>query len=354
MAKIVAGPCDTYDVPSLQEFFVRSLAELHFSFDGCKVLFKPNLLSGKAPGKAVNTHPLFVRALAEVFLDRKCTIFVGDSPGYESTEKALQKSGIMDVVRELKLGVAAFDKRLPKASAGISPYREFIFGEDPLDYDIVVNLPKLKSHILMGLTAGVKNTFGFIPYLDKAKWHLRCGADKRLFAALLIDIHSVVRPALTVLDGIVAMDGGGPSHGRVRDLGLVALSDDALTLDAFLEKFLSIPHSLPITSVALERGLLKEPTVIDAGAPVIRDFLMPKVVETDWNLPSLVRDTARRVFTKKPRCDARQCTTCRTCVTVCPAEALTISDDSKVVFDYGRCIRCYCCAEMCPSGAITV
>jgi uncharacterized protein (DUF362 family)/NAD-dependent dihydropyrimidine dehydrogenase PreA subunit len=353
MAKIVTGRCDTYEVPRLKEFFTQSLADLGLSFEGCKVLFKPNLLSGKSPAKAVNTHPLFIQALAEVFLERKCTIFVGDSPGYESTEKALNKSGIMEVLRKLKLGLASFDKRVPKTNAGISPYREFIFGEDPLDYDFVVNMPKLKTHVLMGLTAGVKNTFGFVPHLDKAKWHLRCGTDKGLFAALLIDIHSVVKPALTVLDGVVGMDGGGPSHGRVRDFGLVALSDDALALDSCLEKILSVPYPLPITSKAVEKGLIEDATVIDRGAPEVTDLRMPEIVQADWNFPSFVRETARTVFTRKPKWDARNCTTCRICVNVCASEAIAIGDKG-VSFDYRKCIRCYCCAEMCPMGAITV
>ena len=353
MATIVAGRCENYEVSGLREFFARSLADLGLSFEGCKVLLKPNLLSGKPPEKAVNTHPLFIQALAEVFLEKKCTVFVGDSPGYESTERALRKSGIMEVVRRLKLLIAHFERRVPKANRGISPYREFIFGEEPRDYDLVVNVPKLKSHVLMGLTAGVKNTFGFVPSLEKAKWHLRCGTDKRLFASLLIDINSVVKPALTVLDGIVAMDGGGPSHGRVRNLGLVVLSDDDIALDDYLERILSVPYPLPVSSVARENGLLREAMVIDREPPEIGSFLVPEGDRTAWNLPYLVREAARTAFTRKPRCDARKCTACRTCADVCASRALTLVD-GVVSINYKKCIRCYCCAEMCPVGAITV
>ena len=82
MATIVAGRCETYDVSALREFFARSLADTYPSFEGCRVLLKPNLLSGKPPDKAVNTHPLFLQALAEVFLEKRCTVFIGDSPGY--------------------------------------------------------------------------------------------------------------------------------------------------------------------------------------------------------------------------------------------------------------------------------
>jgi uncharacterized protein (DUF362 family)/NAD-dependent dihydropyrimidine dehydrogenase PreA subunit len=353
MAKIIVGRCDKYDVPHLSEFIDSSLAELGLTLRGCRVLLKPNLLSGKPPGKAVNTHPLFVRAAAEVLMDRGCDLFVGDSPGYESTEKALEKSGIMEVIKRLRLSVAPFNKRVIKKNRGVSPYRQLHFGEDPLDYDAVVNMPKLKSHMMMGLTAGVKNCFGFVPHLEKAKWHFRCGTDKSLFAALLIDICSTVKPALTLLDAVVAMDGDGPSHGRPRDLGLVAASDDALSLDSHLESMLSVPNPLPISVVAAKKGLLQSGAVIDRGAPEIIDFRMPATLLHDFPVPSLVRQTAKALLMKKPKCSRKKCTLCRTCVDVCPAGALTIRDKG-LLFDYQKCIKCYCCAEMCPTGAITV
>jgi uncharacterized protein (DUF362 family)/Pyruvate/2-oxoacid:ferredoxin oxidoreductase delta subunit len=353
MATIVAGGCADYGLSPLRELFASALADFSESFEGCKVLLKPNLLSGKPTDRAVNTHPLFVQALAEVFIEKKCTVFVGDSPGYESTERALRKSGIMEVVHRLRLRVATFEKRVRKANSGISPYREFFFGEEPRDYDLVVNMPKLKSHVLMGLTAGVKNTFGFVPSLEKAKWHLRCGTDKRLFASLLIDINAVVKPGLTVLDGIVAMDGGGPSHGRVRKLGLVVLSDDDLALDAYLEKVLSISSPLPVSLAARDNGLLRESTLIDRGVPRIGSFLVPDGTQAPWNVPHFVTEAARRAFTKKPKWDPRNCTSCGTCSDVCASRALTLADET-VSFDFRKCIRCYCCAEMCPVGAITV
>lgn len=353
MARIVAGTCETYDKALLKEFFAKALEELDFAAEDVKVLFKPNLLSGKPPDKAVNTHPVFVKALAELFLERRCAVFVGDSPGYESTERALEKSGIMEVVRNLGLTIAPFNRRVAKANIGISPYREFLFAEDHLDYDLVVNMPKLKSHTMTGLTAGIKNTFGFIPHLDKAKWHLRCGTDTSLFASVLIDIHSVVKPALTVLDGVVAMDGDGPSNGRVRDLGLVAVTDNAFSLDAFLERTLSLPASLPLSALARQNGLIEEATLVDMGMPKISDFQLPKRMEVDWNLPTLVRETARSIFTSKPKSNPRKCTACRTCLNVCPAAALSMKKKG-ISFDYKKCIRCYCCQEMCPTGAITV
>lgn len=353
MAKIIVGKCDGYEVARLREFIASSFAEFGLSLRGCKVLLKPNLLSGKPPGKAVNTHPLFVRAVAEVLLDGGCTVFVGDSPGYESTKRALDKSGIMEVITSLRLSVASFDKRVIKKNKGVSPYREFRFGEDPLDYDAVINMPKLKAHMMMGLTAGVKNCFGFVPHLEKAKWHLRCGTDKSLFAALLIDICSTVKPVMTILDGIIAMDSDGPSHGRPRDLGLIALSNDAISLDSHLESMLCLPGPLPVSTVAAEKGLVQNALVVDRGAPKIVDFRMPATLAHEFPVPSLVRQTAKALMTRKPKCNHRKCTLCRTCIDVCPAGALA-AGDKGLLFDYGKCIKCYCCAEMCPVGAITV
>lgn len=353
MARIVTGGCTTYDVALLKEFFLRALDELKIHTRDARVLFKPNLLAGKPPKKAVNTHPLFLRALAEVFLDRGCTISVGDSPGFETTEKALEKSGIMEVVQDLDLKVAPFTNKVHKASTGVSPYKEIVLGVDPDNYDLVVNMPKLKTHIMMGLTAGVKNTFGFIPHLDKAKWHLKCGTDKNLFASVLIDIHSLVKPGLTLLDGILAMDGDGPSNGRVRELGLVAATDNAFCLDAFLEQYVCLPSPLPVTALAKEKGLVGEWELTDLGMPKVEAFEPPRTVQVDWNLPSLVRDTARSMFTAKPKCNIKKCTACRTCMHVCPAGALTM-EKRGIAFDYRKCIRCYCCQEMCPTGAITV
>ncbi len=88
----------------------------------------------------------------------------------------------------------------------------------------------------MGMTLGVKNTFGFINAFEKAKWHFRAGQDRLLFASMLIDIHNIVKPSLTVLDGIIGMDGDGPSSGRPRNLGILGISKNAFILDEYVEK----------------------------------------------------------------------------------------------------------------------
>jgi uncharacterized protein (DUF362 family)/Pyruvate/2-oxoacid:ferredoxin oxidoreductase delta subunit len=354
MEKVITATCETYDVSTLKKLFHRSFREVGFSANHHKILLKPNLLSAKAAEKAVTTHPQFIQALSELLLDSSCDVYIGDSPGYESTEKVLLKSGIMDVVKRNGLKVASFLKKVVKKSQGISPYREFIFGEDPDDFDFVINLPKLKTHMMMGLTLGVKNTFGFIHGMDKAKWHLRVGVDKMLFASMLIDIHVLAKPILTILDGVVGMDRDGPGSGRVRSVGLVAVSRNALALDFHIEKLAKFPL-LPISAKAVEQAMIPEYEVISLGSPVSfpSDFQMPGTMATDWNLPNMAKRLLKNVFVKKPKVSEEICKTCGVCSKVCPAGALSAGDRTPS-FDYKKCIRCYCCQEMCPEGAIRV
>jgi uncharacterized protein (DUF362 family)/Pyruvate/2-oxoacid:ferredoxin oxidoreductase delta subunit len=205
----------------------------------------------------------------------------------------------------------------------------------------------------MGLTLGVKNTFGFVPRFEKAKWHLKAGREALLFAGILIDIYRLVNPTVTVLDGILAMDGNGPSSGRPREVGIIAVSRDALALDAFIENCLALPSPLPLMRLALKKGLVEEAEVVDLGMPPIRDFILPKTMDVGWNLPGAVRNTMKTLFVRKPKCAQNFCKKCGICREVCPASAIS-SDEEFPTFDYKKCIRCYCCQEMCPEGAIKV
>lgn len=353
METVCTGTVREYDVGAIKEFILKSFREIDFEIRDAKVLLKPNLLSGKAPEKAVTTHPAVIQAMGELLLDRGCRVYVGDSPGYESTEKALKLSGVMSVMKDIGLSIASFDHRIIKENEGTSPYRSFVLGEDPGMYDAVINLPKFKSHTMMGLTLGVKNTFGFIPAKEKARWHLRAGKDRLLFASVLIDIHNIVSPSLTFLDGITGMDGEGPSSGRARGFGLVGMCRDAYILDRVVEGIVGVKSLLPVSKVAHKHGLIGDHARKDFGTPEIKGFVMARVTDTDWALPEFVKNILKNLFVKKPKLRKELCKGCGLCVEVCPAAALVLSG-GLAQFDYRSCIRCYCCQEMCPEGSIKV
>lgn len=353
LEKVVAGEIERYDKEKIKTFLIQGFNDLDFTFHKKKVLIKPNLLSAQPCEKAVTTHPLIVAALAELLKDNACDICIGDSPGYEPVEKVLKKAGFLETIEYLDIKISRFDKKIVKRWDGVSPYREFVLGEDPEMYELIFNVPKLKSHTMMGLTLGVKNTFGFIHAFDKAKWHLRAGKDRDIFARVLIDIHGIVAPHITILDGIEGMDGEGPSNGRVRVFGITVMSENAFILDHYIEKMINLPYLLPVTKEAKNISLIGDYKAIVYGNPRIEDFMMPKTMDTDWNLPGGIKTILRNFFIKKPKLKKDKCKGCGVCINVCPASAIELFK-GYVKFNYKNCIRCYCCQEMCPNGAIKI
>jgi uncharacterized protein (DUF362 family)/Pyruvate/2-oxoacid:ferredoxin oxidoreductase delta subunit len=354
LEKVIVGGSDSYDTEQLKEFFEEGFRRIGLDVAHRAILVKPNLLSGKSPERAVTTHPLFLRALIETLKDNSCAVFLGDSPGFEPLERVLKNGGYTKMLRDLGVGITPFDQEIVKRTEGISPYREFLFGQDPARYDLVINAPKLKTHGMMGMTLGVKNTFGFIRGFAKGRWHLRAGRDRDLFASIIVDIHRIASPAVTILDGVLGMCGDGPSSGDAITCGIVGLSRSAFALDAFIEGHLCPGAVLPVTSCAARHGLIPEYEVIDLGLPPPPvSFPMPRACATDWSLPRPVKKLLRTILVRKPKADKSACRLCGICAKVCPAGAIHLGEKSPV-FNYSACIRCYCCQEMCPHEAIRV
>lgn len=353
MEKVIVGGNSSYDMDGLKSFFERALREIDLKITRGNVLIKPNLLKGKPPERAITTHPVFLRALIEFLKDHSCQVSLGDSPGYEPLDRVLRAGGYLKMLKQLGIKVVPFTGEIKKKVQGISPYREFLFGEDPDRYDIVVNVPKLKTHVMTGMTLGVKNTYGFVRGFEKGRWHLKAGKDRNLFASIIVDVHRIVSPAVTILDGILGMCGDGPGSGDPVKCGIVALSRSAFALDDFVEGHLCPGADLPVTACARRHGLLGPYELIDMGLPPSVAFPMPGTSDTDWNLPAPVKRILRNIFLKKPGIIPGVCQACGVCAKVCPAGAIDIRGD-VACFDYTACIRCYCCHEMCPHNAIKI
>jgi formate hydrogenlyase subunit 6/NADH:ubiquinone oxidoreductase subunit I len=226
-----------------------------------------------------------------------------------------------------------------------------------LEADVIINLPKFKTHSLTLLTLGVKNLFGCIPGPKKPLWHLKAGKDQETFAKILVDIYNVVRPSLTLLDGIVGMEGNGPNSGRPIPIGLILASGDSLSLDQIVCDLLGISRESLLTNrVAFERGVGKE-TIEVLGEKVedvrISSFQFPTLSQIDWGLPGFLSKALKNALTSKPVIDEEVCKSCDRCAEICPPKALARKGED-LVFDYGQCIRCLCCLEVCPEGAISI
>jgi len=321
---------------------------------GDKVLLKPNLVMAKAPRLAVTTHPEIVRAVAMVLSDCGARLYLGDSPGFGALETVIEKCGLKPVLQEFAITVTSFDSEGVVVNKDNLVAKKLTLAAAALQFDKVVNLPKLKTHSMMGATLAVKNLFGFIPGLKKAAWHLRAGHDRDFFARIMFDIYRQVTPVWNFLDGITGMEGEGPTGGTPRNFNLLALSSEAPALDYLVEKWVGFTEPTPLSSVALSLGMVSDESCSACGPAAGESLVMPiKPAQGATAATFPGHKIWRQIFVKRPKISRTRCQHCRVCVQRCPAQVMKLID-AKIVIDYKRCIRCYCCQELCPYGAIRV
>ena len=353
--------CQSYEEAEVLEKVRQAIASIggikNFVKTGDRVLLKPNLLYGKSPEKAVTTHPSIVRAMIQIVREAGGVPFIGDSPSFGSLTRAAEKSGIKRVAEEAHCPLKEFDDPIvPKDRKG-KLFKHLEIDRSVLEADVVINLPKWKTHSQMLLTLGVKNLFGCVPGPRKPLWHLRAGESRKAFAQVLLDLYHVIRPSLTILDGVLGMEGNGPGSGDPIPLGLILASNDALSLDLVVCDLLGIPRkSIPTNQVAMEDGMGEDSIEIvgeSIEASKISRFELPPPFGISWNLPGFMRRALKNALTSKPWIDDRLCEGCERCVEICPPKALKKRGET-LEFDYKECIRCFCCQEVCSSGAVAI
>ncbi len=320
---------------------------------GARVLLKVNLLAAKSPDRAITTHPEVVGAVVELLRERGCRVFVGDSPGgpVRGVERYWRNCGLLDLAAELDFELVNFEASgsVPKDVNGT----RYHIARPMFAYDALVNMCKFKTHMLCRLTCAVKNSFGAVPGLGKAMLHSYAPRPRDL-AKHIVNIYSLFRFDLVIMDAILAMDGKGPStDGNPREDGLLGVATDSVLLDMVMSTLVGLgPTEIDTTREARKRGFgkpWKEITV--DGSYTFRDFRIPR---TDfYNLvPTFVGSLLRPLMEKVPRSNEK-CTACGICERTCPVDAITIAD-GRALMDRDTCIQCLCCHEMCPENAIDV
>jgi Pyruvate/2-oxoacid:ferredoxin oxidoreductase delta subunit len=226
-----------------------------------------------------------------------------------------------------------------------------------MDADIVISLPKFKTHGLTVITGAIKNSFGILPGAQKAHLHKESGGPER-FQELLVDVFRLRVPDLFIMDAVVGMEGNGPASPDLRDIGLILASDNAVAMDAVMATMMGLePGRLRILQKAKEVGL----GVFDLGAievigelKPLPDFKLPpfsgEVLLKNEAIQTLIRDRV----SMRPQADGELCTGCGTCIDQCTVSALSMSDENLPVVDADTCISCFCCQELCPEKAITL
>jgi len=354
--------CNDYEPKKVFAAVSRSVDLLggvgSFIKPGERVLIKPNLLKGRAPGDAVTTHPEIVRAVIRLVRQAGGIAMVGDSPGVGDLRKVAERAGILAVIEQEGATLAEFDEAVSVKGQG--SFQRFEIARAAIEADMIINLPKLKTHGMTVLTGAVKNLFGCIPGKRKVQWHFNTGVDHDSFSRMLAELVQVLRPRLTIMDAVIGMEGNGPGSGDPRRIGVILAGRDPVAVDVVSGNIVGLaPEELPIIRAAAKAGIgasSMEKIQIrgdDLFSLSVSDFRLPPRHHTEWQLPDWARRRLKDALTTRPVIDHHACVQCGICSNDCPQKA--IADQSgKLHIDYRRCIRCFCCQEFCPQGAITV
>jgi len=334
-----------------------------------RVLLKPNLLSSNdPPERAVNTHPELVRAVAEFFVERGWRVFIGDSCGNlspGSTGRAIRVTGLDRVAAEVGARLVDFD-RAPCVEVEVPTCRVLRRVRIPRlihEVDLFVTLPKLKTHGLTLLTGAVKNQFGLTPGRGKKEIHMAAPRPSALADAVL-DIYTVARPHLAIMDAVVGMEGNGPAAGPPRKMGLILAGCDCVALDAVAARIMGFGcDEVDTIRLGRERGLgearwekikvlgmpLEDAMALDFKRPTgpARSMLMNLIPAPLLRWMFHLAGTSHAVVAHD------RCVLCGDCIANCPAGALR-ELNGRIETDRRLCIACYCCAEVCKQRAISM
>lgn len=268
---------------------------------GDRVLLKPNLLTGARPRHECTTRVELVYCVAELVRAAGGTPFLGDSPAFGSARGVAIANGYQPLLDELQVPVVEFSgQRYPTDSAEIN---HLLLSKQAMDADVVINLPKVKSHVQLTLTLGVKNLFGCVPGKMKAWWHLEAGKDRLRFGTMLVETARAIAPSLTIVDGIIGHEGNGPSHGDPRFLGILGASANVFALDRAMAAILQAEEASVPTLVAAQcLGL--NPSLSSLEFPLlspddlqIADWKFPEnLVPIDFGLPRVLQSTFRHLY----------------------------------------------------------
>ncbi|MFP4001624.1 MAG: DUF362 domain-containing protein [Thermoplasmata archaeon] len=321
---------------------------------GDTVLVNPNLLKASAPDQAVVTHPDFIISVVKELEKKDVDIIVGDSPAGRMTEKNLEnyykKSGWHKIEEEttarLNYDVEASSR---KVSSG-RVTKEFKVMKVLDNVNVIVNLPKLKTHSLTVFTGAVKNKFGLVPGLTKAAHH---GQFKRLnqFGRMLLDLNDAVTTDITIMDGIVGMEGKGPSGGDPVKLNCVIASKDELAVDYAACKLTGIPPQKVPTLMANEAEFDDIDYINRSPNSFNIDIEYPSGGKTPFRVPHFLQDLFSNLYLDRPSLDKDKCVKCWECQEICPKNAIKRKAYGPKI-SWWKCIRCYSCTEACPEEAL--
>jgi uncharacterized protein (DUF362 family)/Pyruvate/2-oxoacid:ferredoxin oxidoreductase delta subunit len=367
-SKVALVKCTTYDNNDVLKAVRNGLDLLGgvsaFVKPGDKIVLKPNVLIGTSPDNGVTTHTAVFRAAAGLFKETGAVVSYGDSPAFGKCEGNSKRAGLKQVGDELGLKLADFDSGKEVSHKDALLVKKFVIANGVLEADGLVSLPRLKTHGFMLFTGAVKNQFGCIPGLLKSQYHVKL-PDPYDFATMLVDLNTLIKPRLYILDGITAMEGNGPRSGQPKQLNVLLFSSDPIALDATACRIINLNPAVVPTSrpgEAARLGFYHAENIELVGGDI--DSFFDPSFAVNRTPPAHITSGRFRTFmknriTQRPVIDKSRCDLCGVCVNMCPVRPKAVDwhkgDRSQPPrHNYDRCIRCYCCQETCPDGAILI
>ncbi len=324
---------------------------------GKNVLIKPNVLRASEATEAIVTHPAVLAAVVEkIATFDPASIVVGDNPGlfnYGANEAAFEQTGLMTAAKGYYRNIGNHAVNVPFDSSFVETVG---LSEAVVEADIIISLPKFKTHGLTVMTGAIKNSYGFLPGAQKARLHQIAGSPER-FHDLVVEVFRLRIPDLFIMDAVVGMEGNGPASPDLREIGLILAADNAVALDAVVATMMGLdPGRLRFLVNAAEAGLgswRMSDIRIDGRLEPLADFKIPPLGGEAIQDNAVIQDMLTSKTLLVPTPDAEMCTACGACVEQCPAEALSLPDDLPRV-DMDRCVTCFCCQEICPEKAMAL
>lgn len=371
MEKVALLKCTEYNVDIIEqklregfellggEAFLRKLIPVN-----SKVLLKPNMLSIEAAGSPVITHFAVFEAVIRIIKEYTNNIVFGDSPGFGDSRKAAEKAGLMEVANRYGVIFDDFTESVHARLDHALLCKSWNVAKAPYEADVVITLPKLKTHALAYFTGAIKNQFGCVPGIQKAEWHTRM-PDVNNFCKMLLDLNKLIGTNFAILDGITAMEGNGPKNGKPHQMNTLIMGGSISAVDAVAVRLIGynnpldipalkeaydnkwgavLPDEIDIVGENLEKMKAKDFELIRKGGGF--SFFSPKAMKL-----------VSKFVAPSPALIDEKCIGCKRCDEVCPEKPRVIKmvkqgDRNKPVWNMAKCIRCFCCQELCPVGAI--
>jgi len=302
-ARVAVVHCPDYDHGRVAAAVARQFELLggveRFVKPGQSVLIKPNFIAPRSHRHATQTHPAVIIAIARLIQQAGGRVCVGDSPAWSNVRTCARALRLDGPLREMGVPLIQLDK--PRIVRVDEHGTRVGISAAALDADVIINVPKFKAHQQMVATFAVKNMFGVVSGKWKAVWHLRRGGDVEAFSRLLIDIYRRLAPAVTIIDGIVAMEGSGPIRGHNKPLGWLIGSTDPIAAERVCSEMVNLdPSEVPIIRTAAEMGFgAAGPDAIETVGDsykdaVCTDFLWPKSIPLRFGPWHVCKSIARQ------------------------------------------------------------